>query len=168
MQKEDEIWKDRIETADICNENLGEPISIRNSPNVNYVYLSDYLEYCYSENPTDYLYNVVDYGDCIKCFRLKSTALLAKFYINCTLITTIKNLCANTWYEFYNGFNISNTVAPGALRYLEIEYEKKPDTSIIEISYMQMISYSKKYKKHIYLSNFGSNKGFENGSNNDK
>jgi hypothetical protein len=150
---DEDIWRNRIETSDICKEELGEPMPIRHTPKVDYVYLFDYLE---PWKDTDSLYNIVDFGNCIKCFRLKSPAINAKFYINGTVVTIYRNLAANTWYDFHYGYSVSNVSAPGFLRYLEIEYEIQPETKTIEISYIQLVGHSAKYKDHVNLGTYGS------------
>lgn len=147
QQTDEEIWQNRIETSSINLLNLGDPIPVRKAPNIEYVYLSDYVEPCQNN-----LYNIGDFGDCVKSFRLKNSALLARFYVNNILITTYSNLSPNQWYDFHSGFSISNKAAPGVWRYLEIEYDS-PETNIgtIEVSYIQLVSYSKKHKEYVHI-----------------
>lgn len=158
LQSDGDIWRDRIATSDInISGPLGEPVQVRKSHTVEHVYLSDFVEPCRLDVPLDYLYNIDDFGDCIKSFRLKTNASIARFYINGVLVTTHKNLVQNLWYDFHPGYSISNKAAPGTWRYLEIEYESPPETDIIEVSYIQLVSYSKKHKEYVYIGTYGSN-----------
>lgn len=157
---DEEIWRNRIETSDIgITDRLGEPVPIRKSPSVEYMYLSDYVEPCWRDIRLECLYNIGDFGDGIKSFRLKTQASVASFYVNGILISKYKNLVPNQWYDFHQGFSISNKAAPGAWRYLEIEYDIVPETTLIEVSYIQLISYSKKHKDYVYLGTYGCEKG---------
>lgn len=140
-------WINRIKTAEPKSDvfhNLGEPISVRKSPNTDVVYLSDYIAGKGSIKPATY--NIPPLGDCVKSFRLSQPATSATFMINGVDVTKYKNLQAGVWYDFYQDHHIAERTAP---------YGSDVKNIPIEVSYIQLIHCSDMHYKYTALCYYG-------------